>query len=275
MTPRAHGWLKDAHSPHDQPLDLLLAGARRPKSSLPTPDLRHVRGPALFQLNVNSCVAFSLSRAVYMSLRLQGHADPPIPAPLLTYFAARRREHLELSAEAAPPVKDVGCYPRLAIEAMRAVGFLPWSAWSYDPAQRNTPPSPYALSGAYSQQGLAYYRVTQTGRAKVNAVADALRHRYPITFGMPIDNAFFDFVGGDAAPMSKLDTNDIVGGHAMSVLAVDEKRDLVLVDNWWGEDWGGNGDGTGWMKADLWAAYADDVYAIVAAPIYAADGALL
>jgi len=268
VTSRGLGWRKDAPDTRDRTIGELLEGVKhRPRSVISPPDMRGHRGPRLEQGDVNACVSFAGSRVIYMSLHAQGHPDPPMPSPLFGYYAARRAEHAGEDPRKIPPPRDIGCYPRLFFSAIRDVGFVTWEEWPFVSSARNTAPPPEVLVQAYSQKDLAYYRIDTTGAARVQAVADALSHNYPVLFGMPVDLNFCEHVGPDT--IAAIDHGAIQGGHAMAVLAVDLVGQRLLIDNWWGTDWGIAGEGTAWIDAGLFGEVTEDCYAVVAAPMFA------
>lgn len=217
-------------------------------------DMRDLRGAPLSQGPLSSCVGFAITRALQLGSALNQRPDIPLASPLFIYWNARFVMNRE------KPVDDRGCYPRLAMKALQTFGFAPWSSWEYKESWVNQQPSFKAYRGAYEQRGFRYYRID--GDDRVAQVRQALAMGYPVIFGMEIDEAFVNA----RAPVSSIDRNRSLGGHMMSVLAVD--GDNLVVDNWWGTGWGGNGDGTGVISADLFeSSHIHDVYALSVEPI--------
>lgn len=263
---RALGWKKDFADTQRLGIEHIRGRVSTPHKTSTLPDLRQFRGPALEQGTVSACVAFAISRAIRMSLVIQGHANAPCPAPLFTYYAARRQEYAGIPLEHIPDVQDVGCYPNHAMVATQNLGFIPWESWPFTDSARNTTPPPDLIVEAYPQKELAWYSITSRGTVRLDELSDALRMGYPAIFGMQVDHAFLNH--NDQSSIRNIDWTDIAGGHMMAILAFDEIRHSILVDNWWGPFWGGNGDGTGWIDADLFSDVSEDLYAVVAAPLY-------
>lgn len=267
MNIRGLGWRDDTPA-NDPPLGAAFGGILRPRLALATPDHRPWRGRRIMQRSASACVAFAIARAIHTSLRLQGHsADTPIPSPAFTYNVGRRQEWAGLPPSKIPPLVDDGTRPRLGMEATRKLGFVPWDALPYDAAKVNDPLPPDVFREAFDQRHLDYFRVYDVREARVEAVKRALYAGFPVIFGMRVDRAFMAHEGSD--PVLWVNNEEVVGGHMMSVLAVDDHG--VLVDNWWDNDWGFD-DGFAYLTHDLFGSlYVSDVYAIRAAPLY--DGA--
>lgn len=265
---RSRGYLPDEHDGRDWPLGQLLMGIdREPRRGA---SLLSLRGPRLYQGAVSCCVGEALARSLHMSLRVQGgsEADTPVPSELFGYAAARRQKHVGMPIELRPALEDAGCFPRLALQAARAVGFVEQSVWPLDFARRNDDPPPDVLAQAFSQKGLSYARVAGEGRARLDNVETSLRMGCPVLFGIQVDQAFEDYVGSE--PIAGIDTRGILGGHMLAALEV-RADGTVLFDNWWGTDWGFD-DGFGLLAGELFgSSLITDVYAIQAAPVFAAS----
>lgn len=239
------------------------------------PSLLDRRGKRLFQGRAGSCVAFSLTRAVFQSHWAALGREPACYAsPAFLYGVGRLQEWAGLPpAVPRPRIADEGMRPRLAMSAVRNVGIAPESAYPYtdafasgDPTTVNATPPPEAYEAAYDQRGLEYRRVLEIGSARVDAVAAALRAGQPVIFGMQVDMAFMGV--RSMQPVDRVDLRQLVGGHMMSVQAVlDDGAGDVLVDNWW-HDWGGD-DGMAVLSRGLFgSALVTDVYVVKAAPWY-------
>ena len=256
------GYLVDAPDARDFRFEEVAAGtygaARR------TPDLRDLRRGILEQGDANSCVAFSLARAIHMSLvrdSLGSSApEPEIPAPGFIYFNSRAQELIGRPPSMSP-LPDRGSFPRLALKAVQTLGYVPWGSCPYDDKKLSVRPRMRLYTEAFDQKGLRYYRISGSGQDRLDQVERALVLGYPVVFGMSIDIPFTKL---GRAPADSLDSKKLLGGHMMCALAVDSSG--VVVESWWGKDWG-LGDGTGRITARLFGSDAvSDVYAIQAAP---------
>lgn len=265
---RGTGWLKDDTDPRDfGTVDMVR---RRAVQSVPRTNLLRYRGPVLEQGPVNACVGFALARTIQMSLAIQGDKDPPLPSPLWNYWIARKQQYAGLDLNLIPPLEDKGCFPRLAMKAVKKMGFVREEDFPFMVENSNLAPGPAVCAEAYSQKGFEYYRINETGEARVEAVEHALKCGFPVLFGMVVDEAFTEHFGRKA--IASIDQNNTVGGHMMAVLGITESS--VLIDNWWGRGWGCDGEGWAYMTQDLFGNATDDCFAIVATPDYTAGGAL-
>ncbi len=255
------GWLQDAPDARDHSFGVHVGGTAPsgPLSLLP------YRARRLEQDGVSACVAFALTRAIHVCLLAAGHVDAPEPSPLYLYANARFAENAGDDPAKAQPIDDRGSYPRLAMQATRALGFCAERDWPFEPTLRNTRPKLRCYRRAYDQRNLQFYRIDSSGEERINDLRVALSKNYPVIFGMPVDRAFLDHHGSD--PIDVIWIEEIVGGHMMCALGHDGAGQ-VLFDNWWGNDWG-FGDGFGHMTDDLFgSALLGDIYAIQAAPVF-------
>ena len=233
------------------------------KTSAETPSLLPYRAGRLEQNGVSACVGFALARALHICLLADGYPSAPVPSPLFLYYNGRAAENAGEDVDAAPPVEDRGSYPRLVMQACRALGFCAAADWPFAHAQRNTRPKLRCYRRAYDQRALEFFRILSSGQDRIDEVKAALSNNWPVIFGMPVDKAFLQHRGSD--PIMSLNPAEIVGGHMMTVVAWDG---AVMVDNWWGEDWG-YGDGFGRISDDLFGSYVvGDIYVVKAAPLY-------
>lgn len=261
---RKLGWKLDYPDDRDYQLPMGLAA---PVAKLQAASHIHVRGPVLEQVG-QSCVGCALARAWYMSLRLQGGqaGDTPMASPPWGYSIALAQEYAGHSA--APKANlDRGCYPRLAMQAIRAMGMatsdqLGWGLVD-EPRRRVYTPTPIVQMQAYDQRGFEYFRLTGTGDDRVQQVSAALRAGLPVVFGVYVDSDYCNHVG--TKPIRTVNSGAILGGHMQAVLEV-EPTGIVLVDNWWGPSWGYHG--VGYLAPELFGSVdmISDVYAIKAQP---------
>jgi len=257
---RALGWREDVPDPRDFSF--------RDRVGLPsvggteTLSLLQYRTRRREQLDENSCVGFALARAIHVCLLAAGHAGAPEPSPAFIYFNGRAGEHAGEDVSAMPaPIDDNGSRPRVVMQAARAHGFCSEADCPYDTSKRNERPKLTSYRRAYDQQALQYYRLDSDGQDRIDDLKTALRSRYPVIFGMDVDQAFLDHRGTGAVRS----IGDVLGRHMMCVLGYDG---AVLVDNWWGDDWGFD-DGFGRISDELWgSSRVADIYAVKAAPVY-------
>lgn len=230
-----------------------------------TPDLRDLRRGMLEQGNPQACVAFSIARAIHITQvrdSLGAHTpEPEIPSPSFIYYNARAQELIG-KPPSMSPLPDRGCYPRLALKGVQTLGYVPWGDCPYQERTVNTRPRMKLYTEAFDQKGLRYYRISASGQERVDQVEHALSLGYPVIFGMMIDLAYTKL---GRAPADSVDMKKLLGGHMQCAMAIDSSG--VVVENWWGKDWG-LGDGTGRLTARLFGSdVVNDVYVVQAASI--------
>lgn len=264
------GYRVDAYDYRDR-LTAHLMCVSKPLGGSDRADMTRFRGPHIRQRNTSACVGFALARAIQMSLWVQGYTSAPMPNALDLYVKGRRQQYAGMGIEELPPLRDEGSFPRLVMQACRAAGFIPEESWPFDPAHVNDDVPPFALAVSYGQRELSYYRVEGAGQARIDAMVYALSAGFPVIFGMRVDRPFLDHYS--PTPIKQVDASQVIGGHMMAVLSINEPSNTALVDNWWERDWGGQGDGVGLLSLDLLrSSLVSDVYAVRAAPLYARGG---
>jgi len=259
---RKLGWRVDYPDGRDWPLARGLAGAS-PATQLQQPNHLPWRGKQITQLG-QSCVGCAIARAWQISLALQGQVDVPDPSPAWAYSIALAQESARHS-KAPTEYTDRGCYPRLAMDAVRAMGMCrsvdaEWLDLVVESTNTVLAPWPKQQRAAFDQRGFEYSRIDTTEGVRVADVATALRNRLPVIFGIYVDDAFCNHVG--TATIERINSSQILGGHMMSVLGV-EADGRVLVDNWWGAGWGDRG--LAWVSPNLFgSSMVSDIYTVKA-----------
>ena len=138
--------------------------------------------------------------------------------------------------------KDDGTYIRLCFEVLSRFGIcredLPAGkgGWPYNLTKVATLPDLMAMRAATAHRIHSYYRITEKGNDRLEAIITALQGKHPVVFGTSIDDAFLSVK--DLTPWVK--TGPSIGGHA--TIIVGYLRGLgFIVKNSWGQDWGENG----------------------------------
>lgn len=205
-----------------------------------TASMAEFRVGRLYQGGANSCVANAIARGIDMLFRSRGVPDPPFASRRLVYFNARRAEAREaaLRGEEPGPMMDRGSYFRLAMRAVQKLGFCDEAFYPYSDLEEkiNETPPPMVYQNAIDQATLRYSRVPTL--ARVAACAEALRKKIVPVFGMKVDRSFTRNRG---ELITNVDFTDLVGGHAMTVVEVNEVG--IVVDNFWTHFGDSNGYG--------------------------------
>jgi hypothetical protein len=247
---------------------------------VPASIMRFRKG-VLVQGGAGSCVANALARAIDVCLRVElaqagSLIEPPKASRRFMYFNARQQEVVDALADGdkPEPITDGGCYPRLAMRAVQKLGFCPEDVFPYTDRQQrpgesaegtiNQKPPPAASQQAFDQKDFKYARVTRTRLGRVVDVARALKRDKPVIIGMYVDKPFMRWDGSSV--ITSVDKSDPDGGgHMLAVVEV--TADRVILDNWWGEDWGANG--LVHLSHDLFgSAIVSDTYILETAPFF-------
>lgn len=139
--------------------------------------------------------------------------------------------------------KDEGTFIRLCFDVLSKFGIcredLPvdQGGWPFDVSKVHTLPSLKAMRAATGHRIHSYYRISETGEARLDAILTALRANKPVVFGTRVDEPFTDLVGkGPVGPPK----GPALGGHAMTIVGYDRSKGF-LIKNSWGEGWGDGG----------------------------------
>lgn len=162
-----------------------------------------------------------------------------------------------------------GTYIRLAFDVLSRFGIcredLPVSegGWPYDMSKMKVLPSLKAMRAATGHRIHSYYRITETGEDRIEALLAALRAKHPVVFGTLVDRDFQRL--SDEGPVG-IPKGATVGGHAMMLVGYDSAKGF-LVKNSWGSGWGEGGlaymspEYMAWEKTwDIWVPTSGSVF---------------
>jgi len=200
--------------------------------------------PISDQENLQSCVADSTTSALEILLAVEGY-EPIQLSRLLTYWNARMLTN--------DTDKDEGTYIRNAFQSLSSLGVCPETEWPYDTKKVFAQPPITAYQSANSNKIISYYRIGESGTARIDSIERAIRNDKPVVFGAAISQEFANDYSGTERVWGI--PSSTIGRHAMVLTGVrrlsNGKREFLL-RNSWGFTWGFNG--RNWISEDYLAS---------------------
>jgi len=192
-------------------------------------DLRPWASPVEDQLHLGSCVGQSVVGAYELMINKQFPSQFTDLSRLFVYYNARALDNM-IS-------EDVGAYVRDGVKAVNKWGVCAEKIWPYLIKQFALPPSAESYLDASNRMIKNYYRINS-----VEDIIDSLNADYPVVIGMKVYNGFYDLEspGVYTLPMPKA-SDDVIGGHAVTLVGYDIPNKRFLARNSFGEDWAMNG----------------------------------
>jgi C1A family cysteine protease len=249
--PRGFGYRTDVQDV-DRPFGKLVGGS----STLPAIVRFPVASPVLDQLSTESCVAHAWATLMWYEERHLFGGTPELRSRLFAYFNSRALHGDEHD--------DGGTYLRTCAKALQKIGCPSEKRWAFTTDQKVVNRQPHVLAYKYAwdfRKLAAYYRIFETGEARVNAVRYALANGHPVAFGSPVDEAFLEPYGEGTIGLPN--PSKIAGRHAMTLVGYEPNPQdngwRFRLQNSWGTDWRNGGFAfmtEEWLKSsdvtDLW-----------------------
>lgn len=210
-----------------------------------TVDLRSQMPPVYDQGQLGSCTANALcagfayeTHNVYMGSRL------------FVYYNERMLEHT-ISQDAGALLSD-------GINSLKKHGLCSETLWPYNIKKYTKKPKPKCYKQALAHCVISASNIQNT----LVDMKQSLTAGHPFVVGI----AIYDSFESDAValtgivPMPNINTESLLGGHAVLVVGYDDTHQWFIVRNSWGTDWGDQGyfylpyayltDST--LTSDLW-----------------------
>lgn len=247
------GHLQDPPDPRDWNAGAKLGAPRNlPKECLGLEG--HVRR-VLNQGMTSRCVGCATGSGIDVRLRRLGIVAPE-PSSLGIYTLARGYD-----SEKSEPLIDSGCYPRMAMRAVRESGVPTEESWPSDDARTVNLAVPWDVHQKASAAKLrAWRRIDTMGDGRLDEIALALVNGYPVPYGRAVGRAFEDYNGKGAVEATP--PGQSLGGHDTLILGytTDGLERIWRCLNSWGS-WGDKG--FYWARSSsLTDASASDFYLI-------------
>ncbi len=147
---------------------------------------------------------------------------------------------------------DYGAYIRTTIKALKLFGCPPANRWPYDIETFDNEPNAFLYAMASNFKAMKYLRLDdhrEPGDKVLEDLRRCIADGYPAAFGFPVYSSINDVEesNGYIIPYPT-ESDEFEGGHAVLAIGYDQERELILIRNSWGEDWGY--EGHAWMPYD-------------------------
>lgn len=196
-------------------------------------DLREWDSPIEDQGSLGSCVANAVTNTYELMVKYQYPNKFIELSRLFVYYNSR------LIANNIS--EDSGAYIKDALAGVKKYGICSEKLWPYLYDKFDDQPTPDCYQDA-SKRKITEYSFLTT----LNEILTKLTAKKPVLIGMNIYDEFL--VVDKANPILSMPTSTSypLGGHAVTVLGYNLSKQLVLIKNSFGNEWGDNG--YGWIS---------------------------
>lgn len=198
----------------------------------PSVDLRQWDSPVEDQKTLGSCVGNAIASA-YELLVNQLYPDQFAElSRLFIYYNARLFDNTLK--------EDIGVYIRDGFKAVKQYGICTEKLWPYDIDKFDDQPTPECYVDATKRTVPKYWTVTT-----LRDMLETLSANKPVVIGLSVYEPF-DFVNknNSVIPMPTV-KDSYQGGHAVTIVGYDLKKEMFLIKNSYGTKWGS--EGYGWL----------------------------
>jgi len=221
------GWRPDLPDARDY----YYASSRSILAALPIKvDLRNQCPPIFDQGQLGSCTANS-SGSMWQYIAYMTGKDSFTPSRLFLYYNTRLLEGTE--------DWDSGAYLRNTMKSLVNDGICDEAIWTYEdnsPKFTQRSPNPCYTEGK-KHQLLSYQRVLQN----MQQIKGCLAEGFPFVFGFNVFESFLTITNDGIMPMPDFNGESSIGGHAVMVVGYDDTKQMAIVRNSWGDNWGDKG----------------------------------
>lgn len=226
------GWIPDIPDARDYSY---VAPLRIAKSLPAKIDLRKNCPPVFSQGNLGSCTANALNAAVEYGRKVQKKRNRRMSRLFLYY-----NERVMMGSESY----DSGAYLRDGIKSLSKQGVCYESEWRYSASTKpfakfTKKPPVMCYTSALNHVIGSYFRISNG----LMGIKQCLAEGFPIAFGFSVYESFYsqEVTTTGIMPMPDIKTESMLGGHAVLAVGYDDEKQMVLVRNSWGKNWGDKG----------------------------------
>ncbi|MED1305231.1 peptidase C1 [[Bacillus thuringiensis] serovar konkukian] len=205
------------------------------EEDLPTQvDLRNRMSEVADQGHLGSCTANAIVSGLREYLLKQSGRPFVSLSRLFLYYHEREIE--------GDIQDDKGAILRDGMNVLKKLGVCPEEDYSYNEDFRNTP-------SAKAENDAALYRIGQYNRVQdLPRLKAALAHGFPVVLGFLVTKTFYyseEVRKTGIIPISG--TDDVItengqqAGHAVCAVGYDDSKQIVIIRNSWGVEWGDKG----------------------------------
>jgi len=225
MERREMGWIPDLPDRRDR----IFSSARLLKDVITMPakmDLRYSFPDPYDQGNLGSCTAQAVGAICDFKY---GLAKDFQPSALFLYYNTRVME--------GTTRYDAGAMIRTAIKAANVKGICDEKLWPYIVSKFSDKPALQAFREAREHQALKYRRVRQNLLDLKSAIADKL----PVAFGFSVYQSFYELDATNYTIKTPDLNEPLLGGHAVVIVGYDDEKQVFIIRNSWGKEFGYEG----------------------------------
>lgn len=208
-----------------------LYGTPDPDYLPATTDLRPNWGDIFDQLDLGSCVSNSVAYSLRYCFKKEKLGDFT-PSRLFIYYNGRQ-------VGGYPLDEDTGLTIRDGYKSVSKYSTCGDNMWPYMPDMFAQKPPDNCYKAAREHATFRYIHLDND----VNQIKKCLKDGYPVSFGTALFSSFMspETATTGVVAIPNIETEDRIGGHAMTIIGHDDSKDAFLVVNNWGTEWGEGG----------------------------------